>query len=91
MRRPLSYRCQGFNRKNESFYCIEQCPEQALAWWKIRIIDLLGIRAGAVTCSDTRWMAEFGTLPYTDIEYRTGESGGGFDKMRFIFPREFKD
>jgi glutamate synthase domain-containing protein 2 len=36
-------------------------------------------------------MAEFGTLPYADIEYRTGDSGGGFDKMRFIFPREFKD
>ena len=31
-------------------------------------------------------MAEFGTLPYADIEYRTGASGGGFDKMRFRIP-----
>jgi glutamate synthase domain-containing protein 2 len=36
-------------------------------------------------------MAEFGTLPYSDLEYRTGGSGGGFDKLRFLFPPRSRD
>jgi glutamate synthase domain-containing protein 2 len=31
-------------------------------------------------------MAETGRLPKHDLEYRIGESGGGFDKMRLRFP-----
>jgi glutamate synthase domain-containing protein 2 len=35
----------------------------------------------------TWFMAETGQLPKNGIEYRTGDSGGGFDKLRFRFPR----
>ncbi len=31
--------------------------------------------------------AETGTIPYTDLEYRIGGSGGGFDRLRFRFPK----
>ena len=30
--------------------------------------------------------AETGEIPYSDLEYRVGQSGGGFDRMRFCFP-----
>ena len=39
----------------------------------------------------TWWQAEWGNLPYTDLEYRTGASGGGFDKLRFLFPKHRPD
>ncbi len=92
LRRPLSYRCLGFKCQQESFYCIDQCPENAL-----RLVQNPNYRSfgdkrwTADLLLSTWWMAEFGTLPYTDLEYRIGDSGGGFDQMRFIFPREFKD
>ena len=35
----------------------------------------------------TWYMAETGTLPKNDLEYRIGGSGGGFDKLRFVFPK----
>ena len=34
----------------------------------------------------TWYQAETGELPDMDLEYRTGNSGGGFDKLRFRFP-----
>ncbi|AEB08902.1 glutamate synthase-related protein [Desulfobacca acetoxidans] len=92
LRRPLSYRCLGFKCKTQSFYCIDQCPEKALRLVQNPNYQSFGDkRWSSDLLLSTWWMAEFGTLPYTDIEYRTGDSGGGFDKMRFIFPREFKD
>jgi glutamate synthase domain-containing protein 2 len=33
-------------------------------------------------------MAETGQIPHQGLNYKTGDSGGGFDKLRFIFPRE---
>ena len=73
-------------------YCIDQCPEKALRLVQNPNYTSFGDkRWSSDLLLSTWWMAEFGTLPYTDIEYRTGDSGGGFDKMRFIFPREFKD
>jgi hypothetical protein len=48
------------------------------------------------TIGDYRWsaemiighwyMAETGHLPYVDLEYSLGYSGGGFDKIRFRLP-----
>jgi glutamate synthase domain-containing protein 2 len=48
------------------------------------------------TIGDYRWssemilahwyMAETGNLPYVDLEYSLGYSGGGFDKIRFRIP-----
>jgi glutamate synthase domain-containing protein 2 len=34
----------------------------------------------------TWYQAETGELPNVDLEYRVGDSGGGFDKLRFRFP-----
>jgi glutamate synthase domain-containing protein 2/ferredoxin len=92
LRRPQHYRCLGFKCQQESFYCVSQCPEQALRVVMNPNYQSFGDRRWTNDLLlSTWWLAEYGTLPYTDIEYRTGASGGGFDKMRFIFPREFQD
>jgi glutamate synthase domain-containing protein 2 len=31
-------------------------------------------------------MAETGTIPHADLNYKTGDSGGGFDKIAFLMP-----
>jgi glutamate synthase domain-containing protein 2 len=33
-------------------------------------------------------MAETGEVPHQDLNYKTGDTGGGFDKIRFVFPKE---
>jgi len=83
--RPVEHRCIGFKCKENDYYCIDNCPQNALSLRKNSILETLG---------DYRWtdemllghfeMAETGNLPVVDLEYSLGNSGGGFDKMRFI-------
>ncbi len=35
--------------------------------------------------------AETGGMPYSDVEYRLGKSGGGFDRLRLCFPQAAPD
>ena len=87
IRRPKSYRCVGPSCQKNDFYCVANCPAQALRSAFTRFTAPWVTAAGPRTCSSaTWWQAEFGTLPYTDLEYRPGDSGGGFDKLRFRFP-----
>ncbi|MDD5702508.1 MAG: hypothetical protein PHU23_10725, partial [Dehalococcoidales bacterium] len=85
--RPLDYRCIGPKCEANSFFCVKNCPRNALA---------VGINPVLETIGDYRWtaemilahwyMAETGDLPYIDLEYSLGYSGGGFDKLRFRLP-----
>lgn len=85
---PIDYKCIGFDCKNSGHYCIDKCPRNALS---------LSLNPMYHTLGDYRWtpdmitgtwiMAETGFPPQrTDLEYNTGNSGGGFDKLRFKFP-----
>jgi glutamate synthase domain-containing protein 2 len=57
----------------------------------------VSLNQSAEALGDMRWTpdllmsawyeAETGSLPKNDLEYRTGASGGGFDKLRFVFPK----
>ncbi|MFN3527880.1 MAG: glutamate synthase-related protein [Candidatus Altarchaeaceae archaeon] len=87
---PISYRCIGFECKNNEFYCINKCPQKALSLELDPMYEALG---------DFRWtpdiivgtwiMAETGHPPKRkDLEYNVGNSGGGFDKLRFKFPKK---
>lgn len=86
---PKHHLCIGFSCRDHWFYCIDQCPEHALS---------LGINPVYETLGDPRWTADLmlstweqagtGRLPVGDLEYRIGDSGGGFDRMRFDFPEE---
>ncbi|MBW2538896.1 MAG: alpha-hydroxy-acid oxidizing protein [Deltaproteobacteria bacterium] len=83
--RPIAHKCIGFECKENEYFCIDRCPEQALT---LRLNPLLE------TLGDYRWtsemllahfeMAETGNLPVVDLEFDLGNSGGGFDKIRFI-------
>ena len=85
--RPIEHKCIGFACKNTNHFCIDKCPENALVLKENPLIETLG---------DYRWtpemllghfaMAETGDKPHVDLEYNLGNSGGGFDKIRFIHP-----
>ncbi len=85
--RPIEHKCVGFDCKKTDHFCIDACPENALTLKINPLLDTLG---------DYRWtpemllghfaMAETGRLPHVPLEYNLGNSGGGFDKMRFVHP-----
>jgi len=86
---PRSHLCVGpeFCGSRNAF-CQDLCPEHALR---------VGLDPLWRTFGDPRWtadliaatwlQAETGYPPMNGIEYRTGDSGGGFDRMDFIFPK----
>ena len=85
--RPQEHRCIGFACSKNDFCCVDRCPEKALTLRLNPILETMG---------DYRWtaemvvghfaMAETGELPNVDLEYNLGNSGGGFDKIRFVLP-----
>jgi glutamate synthase domain-containing protein 2 len=87
MLKPREWHCIGEACRANDFFCINQCPENALS---------LGIHPLFKTLGDARWpadmllatwvMAETGDVPNSGLEYEFGQSGGGFDKLLIDFP-----
>ena len=66
--------------------CHEACPVQALSLKRNPDFDVLGdIRWTPDLLAGTWHMAEFGEVPEQGLNCRTGESEGGFDKLRLLF------
>lgn len=85
--RPKDHKCIGYKCRENDFYCIDRCPEKALTLRINPILDTLGDHRWTSEMLIGHWeMAETGNLPIIDLEYNLGNSGGGFDKIRFIFP-----
>jgi len=89
---PIDYKCIGFECESKEYYCVAKCPRKALS---------LSLNPMYQTLGDFRWtpdiiigtwiMAETGLPPErTDLDYNVGNSGGGFDKLRFKFPAKPK-
>ncbi len=88
---PKSHRCHGAAVcRDKGSFCMDACPEEAIR---------LGLNPSWGTIGDPRWtadlltstwaQAETGSLPRDlGLETRIGASGGGFDKIDFIFPRK---
>ena len=86
MLRPQDHRCIGPACAKTDHYCISQCPAKALVLRLNPNVECLG---------DPRWTgdlilstwheAETGQIPPPHLEYRHGDSGGGFDRIRFKF------
>jgi glutamate synthase domain-containing protein 2/ferredoxin len=86
---PKDEKCIGPSCQKNDFYCIRKCPKGAL-----RMVVNPNLQA----LQDYRWpadlllanwqQAETGGMPYSDVEYRIGRSGGGFDRLRFCFPEK---
>lgn len=86
---PLSYKCNGFICEKSGNSCIEKCPQGALRLVKNPMMEALGDNRWPSDMMLATWyMAENGnTLPDDyDFEYETGNSDGGFDRIRIVFP-----
>jgi glutamate synthase domain-containing protein 2 len=83
------YLCVGPHCKTP---CHEECPVSALSIRRNPDFDALGdYRWTADNLLSTWYMAETASVPPEGLEYRTGASGGGFDKLRLIMPLDTDD
>ncbi len=79
--------CIGFDCAGNDFYCVNQCPEKAISLRLNPSFEVLGDRRWPAELLASTWhMAATGELPDV-LNYKTGNSGGGFDKIGFIFPK----
>ncbi|MGQ9859619.1 MAG: glutamate synthase-related protein [Thermodesulfobacteriota bacterium] len=79
--------CAGPDCGFQDHCCILLCPRRALSRRPNPSFELLGDRRWPPELLASTWhMAETGEVPHQDLNYRTGASGGGFDKLRFVFP-----
>ena len=91
MHQPNSSNCIGPKCKENPFYCVSLCPYNAICIESNSDYMVLGDSMWTRDLLLATWyQAEIGEPP-SDIEYRIGNSGGGFDKLRFKFEKEFKD
>ncbi len=87
---PKSSNCIGpHNCQGQSFFCIDNCPTDAIRIEENPYYEALGDdRWSPDLITSTWYMAETGKLPPPGIEFRVGQSGGGFDSLHFRFPRK---
>jgi len=84
--RPLSYRCIGPECAETGHYCVTACPEGALTLQDNPAFGTLGDRRWTADLLCATWhMAETGRVPPPHLESEVGDSGGGFDRLRFRF------
>jgi len=87
---PKSHLCRGSKVcKAVDRFCGDHCPVNAIR---------VGPDPSWLTFGDPRWttdllvstwaQAETGLPPRQDLEYKCGESGGGFDRISIAFPEE---
>lgn len=88
MQKPKDYLCIGF----ECNKCVDQCPEQALSLEINPVTEVIGDRRWTSDLVISHWyMAETGQPPPAGVEYKIGDSGGGFDRIRFNFKRDLPE
>jgi glutamate synthase domain-containing protein 2/ferredoxin len=78
------YRCAGVDCPRP---CYEECPADALSLRRNPTFDTMGDFRWTPDLLASTWsMAETGSVPPGGLEYRIGDSGGGFDRLRLVFP-----
>lgn len=91
---PESYKCNGGVCEKSENFCISKCPNGALKLVVNPMMEVLGdFRWSSDMILATWKMAETGQTPGEDsgFEYETGDSEGGFDKIRIKFPAKPKE
>jgi glutamate synthase domain-containing protein 2/NAD-dependent dihydropyrimidine dehydrogenase PreA subunit len=87
---PASYKCNGAVCEKTDSYCIEKCPQGALKLVKNPMMEALGDNRWPADMMLATWkMAETGNIVPEDydFEYETGNSDGGFDRIRLVYPK----
>ena len=80
--------CIGPACQKNAFFCMARCPKEAIHLNPNPSFEALGDRRWTADLLASTWyMAETGKVPYQGLNYRSGDSGGGFDKIRLIFPK----
>jgi len=81
--------CLGPSCSENEFYCVSRCPVQAISLQLNPSFELLGDKRWTADLLASTWhMAETGEIPYQGLNYKTGDSSGGFDRIRFILPKQ---
>jgi glutamate synthase domain-containing protein 2/NAD-dependent dihydropyrimidine dehydrogenase PreA subunit len=81
--------CLGMQCSKNEFYCVDRCPQKAISVQLNPSFEILGDKRWTADLLASTWhMAETGQIPHHGLNYKTGDSGGGFDKIRFIFPKK---
>ena len=86
---PKNHLCTGPACEKNGHYCVAQCPQGALQLKDNPMYKTLGDYRWTADLIMATWkMAETGDVPPEDYgyNYECGNSGGGFDKLRFKFP-----
>jgi glutamate synthase domain-containing protein 2/ferredoxin len=87
--RPLDHLCIGPDCAKTDHFCVANCKQKALTLMRNPTVDAMGDPRWTADLILSTWhMAETGHVPAAGLEYRHGESGGGFDRMDFNFPAE---
>ena len=78
--RPQDHLCVGPDCAKTDHFCVSRCPKKALSIMRNPSTDCMGDpRWPAELILSTWHMAETGHAPPSGLEFRHGESGGGFD------------
>ena len=87
MQRPLDYRCVGPDCAGDGQTCVGVCPQSALSLSENPVFKTIGDSRWTADLLVSTWqMAETGRPPSAHLESEIGNSGGGFDRLRFRFP-----
>ena len=85
--RPFDYRCIGPDCAGTDHFCADACPQEALSVSTNPAFETLGDYRWTPDLIAATWaMAETGQAPPDFVESEIGDSGGGFDRLRFQFP-----
>ena len=90
--RPQDQYCVGPECAECGESCINQCPNHALVMRRNPSVDCMGDPRWSSDLILATWhMAATGHVPPDHLEYRRGESSGGFDRLVFSFETEDDD
>ncbi len=79
--------CLGPACQKNAFFCVTRCPKEAIVLNPNPSFEVLGDSRWTADLLASTWhMAETGDIPYQGLNYKTGNSGGGFDKLRLVLP-----
>ncbi len=85
---PRSHLCRGLEDcRAAGAACVDACPRGALRVGPDPSWEAFGDRRWPAELLAATWLqAETGRPPRDGLEHRVGASGGGFDRMEFVFP-----
>jgi len=88
-KKGLDWKCTAEHCKANGTYCVDHCPQKALRVELQPIYESMGdYRWTADLILSTWHMAETGEVPDGELDCQHGNSGGGFDRIRFRFPED---